>query len=211
MKVYLHIIAIVIEAPLDRQDSANEAKKLLSVFKELKMDAFARSLYKYYSEQNHSPAKIDEVTRLGDAIIDRAAFKKLISAGSKSKYEESKMNRTSAYSESTDSHLGKVFAETGSPASQKPPGESTSMTGSRTNRDQPAQRSFFPGPSEETKQRNHLMHSMKGQTALANLMVEPQPGYDNISMMQQRQRKLSNMETRNSDNGVYPMTAFHLE
>lgn len=124
MKVYLHIIAIVVEAPLDRQESANEAKKLLSVFKELKMDAFARSLYKYHSEQNYSPAKIDEVTRLGDAIIDRAAFKKLISAGSKSKYEESKMNRTSAYSESTDSHLGKVFAEAGSPASQKPPGES---------------------------------------------------------------------------------------
>ena len=111
------------------------------------MDSFARSLYKYYSEQNYSPAKIDEVTKLGDAIIDRAAFKKLISAGSKSKYEEAKMNRTSAYSESTDSHLGKVFADAGSPASQKPP-DSSSMTGSRTNRDQPAQRSFFPGPSE---------------------------------------------------------------
>ena len=117
MKVYLHIIAIVIEAPLDRQENTNESKKLLAVFKELKLDAFARSLYKYYSEQNHSPTKIDEVTKLGDAIIERAAFKKLISAGSKTKYEESKMNRASAYSESTDSHLGKVFAETGSPYS----------------------------------------------------------------------------------------------
>ena len=47
------------------------------------------------------------------------------------------------------------------------------MTGSRTNRDQPAHSAFFPGPSEETKQRNILMHSMKGDTKLTNLMVEP--------------------------------------
>ena len=46
------------------------------------------------------------------------------------------------------------------------------------------------------------MHSMKGQPAFANMMIEPQPGDENFNM--QRQRKLSNMETRNSDNGVFP-------
>ena len=103
---------------------------MLSIFKELKLEPFARSLYKFYNECNHSHSKIDEVAKLGDAIVERACFKKMISASNKSKYEEAKRAflGTSAYSGDTsnDSHFGKVFNEnqtnnTGSPHSVRPP------------------------------------------------------------------------------------------
>ena len=89
----MHIIAIVIETPCDKQENPKEApkiQKVLNTVKAFNLDSFAKSLQWYYKEYKYNYNRIDEIVKLGDAIVERACLKKLINMNKKASYEELK-------------------------------------------------------------------------------------------------------------------------